>query len=38
MCREAVLEDEEIRTVCASIAAGQHQEIDQMNLILSRLR
>ena len=38
MCREAALQDAEIRTLCNGIIAGQQQEIDQMNAILRRLR
>ena len=38
MCREAAIQDQEIRELCGSIIASQQQEIDQMNSILSRLR
>lgn len=37
MCREASLQDDEIRTLCQEIIAGQQREIDQMNAILRRL-
>ena len=37
MCREANLDDVEIRELCRSIAEGQQQEIDQMRAILQRL-
>jgi uncharacterized protein (DUF305 family) len=38
MCREASLQDQEIRDLCRNITSGQQQEIDQMNAILRRLR
>ena len=38
MCREAPLQDAEIRKLCDGIIAGQQQEIDQMNAILRRLQ
>ena len=38
MCREASIQDEEIKRVCGGIVSSQQQEIDQMNRILSRLR
>ena len=38
MCREASIQDPEIRTLCDAITSSQQQEIDQMNAILRRLR
>ena len=38
MCREALVQDAEIRKLCDGIISGQQQEIDQMNAILDRLR
>ena len=38
MCREASIQDEEIKRVCGGIVSSQQLEIDQMNRILSRLR
>ena len=38
MCREASLQDHEIRDLCRNITSGQQQEIDQMNAILRRLQ
>lgn len=38
MCREASIQDHEIRTLCGAITSSQQQEIDQMNAILRRLR
>ena len=38
MCREASIQDEEIKRVCRAIVSSQQQEIDQMNGILARLR
>lgn len=38
MCREAPLQDTEIRKLCEGIVAGQQQEVDQMNAILRRLQ
>jgi hypothetical protein len=38
MCREAPLQDAEIRKLCDGIISGQEQEIDQMNGILRRLQ
>lgn len=38
MCREAVIEDREIRDLCGSIIESQQQEIDQMTAILRRLQ
>ena len=37
MCREAPIEDDEIRRLCASIIRSQQAEIDQMRAILARL-
>jgi uncharacterized protein (DUF305 family) len=37
MCREARLNDAEVRDLCVSITEGQLQEIDQMRAILRRL-
>jgi uncharacterized protein (DUF305 family) len=37
MCREAAIEDSEIRQLCQAIIASQQREIDQMNAILRRL-
>ncbi|MGE0238876.1 MAG: DUF305 domain-containing protein [Parvibaculaceae bacterium] len=37
MCREASLEDGEIRTLCATIMTGQQGEIDQMNAKLGTI-
>ena len=36
MCREASLEDAELKQLCASIIAGQQREIDQMSALLAR--
>jgi uncharacterized protein (DUF305 family) len=36
MCREAVLEDAEIRDLCAGIIESQAREIEQMKAILAR--
>jgi uncharacterized protein (DUF305 family) len=38
MCREARLQDAEIRRLCDEIISSQQQEIDQMNVILRRLQ
>lgn len=38
MCREASIQDQEIRDLCRSIISSQQQEIDRMNDILGRLR
>ena len=38
MCREALIEDREMRDLCSSIIESQQQEIDQMNAILRRLQ
>jgi uncharacterized protein (DUF305 family) len=38
MCERANISDAEIAKLCETIIAGQQQEIDQMNAILSRLR
>jgi uncharacterized protein (DUF305 family) len=38
MCREASIQDQEIRDLCRSIISSQQQEIDQMNAMLRRLR
>jgi len=37
MCREAAIEDPEIRTLCVEIIESQQSEIDQMNAIRDRL-
>ena len=37
MCRRASITDPEITKLCATIIAGQQQEIDQMNATLRRL-
>jgi len=37
MCREAAIEDVELRQLCKSIISSQQQEIDQMKRILERL-
>ncbi len=37
MCRDASLEDPEIRELCSSIIEAQQVEIDQMRQILERL-
>ncbi len=37
MCREAVLSDDELRSLCGAIIDSQQQEIDQMRNILERL-
>ncbi|WP_193377878.1 DUF305 domain-containing protein [Sinorhizobium fredii] len=37
MCREARLEDEELKDLCRNISQGQRQEIEQMNAIRARL-
>jgi hypothetical protein len=37
MCREADLQDAEIRQLCGTIMSGQQAEIDQMRAILARL-
>ena len=36
MCREASVEDPEIKELCANIVASQQREIDQMRTILDR--
>ena len=36
MCREATIQDPEIRTLCGAIISSQQQEIDQMNALLRR--
>ena len=38
MCREAALQDQEIKDLCRNITSSQQQEIDQMNAILRRLQ
>ena len=38
MCREAAIQDQEIRSLCGAITSSQQQEIDQMNAILRRLQ
>lgn len=35
MCREAAIDDPEIKTLCETIMASQQREIDQMNQMLS---
>lgn len=37
MCREASIEDAELRTLCTEIIESQQSEIDQMNAIMERL-
>ena len=37
MCKEAAIQDPEIRDLCGNIEAGQQQEINQMKAILGRL-
>ena len=37
MCREAAIQDQEIRRLCQNIEAGQQAEIDQMKAMLERL-
>lgn len=37
MCREASLQDAEVRQLCDAITSSQQREIDQMNAILRRL-
>ncbi|MDA0302366.1 MAG: DUF305 domain-containing protein, partial [Chloroflexi bacterium] len=37
MCREAAIEDAELRTLCTEIIENQQSEIDQMNAIMERL-
>jgi uncharacterized protein (DUF305 family) len=37
MCREAAIEDAELRALCDGIEEGQRQEIEQMRGILDRL-
>ena len=38
MCREAAIEDSEIRDLCRSIIEGQQREIEQMSALLRRLQ
>ena len=38
MCREAELQDAEIRRLCEAIISSQQDEIDQMNRILRRMQ
>jgi len=38
MCREATLQDPEVRKLCENVATSQQQEIDQMKAILRRLQ
>ena len=38
MCGKASVQDPEIRQLCQSIISGQQREIDQMNMMLRRLR
>jgi uncharacterized protein (DUF305 family) len=37
MCREAVLNNAELKKLCAEIIEGQQREIDQMQALLARL-
>lgn len=37
MCREAQLQDAELKSLCAEISTGQRREIEQMNAIAARL-
>ena len=37
MCKEASIQDAEIKNLCGTIEAGQQQEVDQMKAILARL-
>ena len=37
MCREATIQNAEIKNLCGTIEAGQQQEVDQMKAILERL-
>jgi uncharacterized protein (DUF305 family) len=37
MCREAALNNAELKKLCAEIIEGQQREIDQMRAILARL-
>jgi uncharacterized protein (DUF305 family) len=36
MCREATIQEPEIKTLCGAIMSSQQQEIDQMNALLRR--
>jgi uncharacterized protein (DUF305 family) len=38
MCRQAQIRDPQIRSLCATIIAGQRHEIEQMNAMLARGR
>lgn len=38
MCKEAPIEDAELKQLCQEIISGQQQEIDQMKAILDRLK
>jgi uncharacterized protein (DUF305 family) len=38
MCKEAPIEDAELKKLCQEIISGQQQEIDQMKAILDRLK
>tara|TARA_B110001454_G_scaffold219192_1_gene251150 strand:- start:33020 stop:33496 length:477 start_codon:yes stop_codon:yes gene_type:complete len=37
MCKEANINDEEIKNLCSTIMQGQQKEVDQMKAILNRL-
>ena len=37
MCKEASIEDQEIKKLCTNIIAGQQTEIDQMKAKLDQL-
>jgi hypothetical protein len=37
MCKEAKINDEEIKILCSGIMQGQQREVDQMKAILNRL-
>ncbi len=37
MCREAAIQDQEVKDLCKSIISSQQSEIDQMQRILDRL-
>jgi len=38
MCREAHIQDQEVKDLCQSIIASQQAEIDQMKAMLNRLK
>jgi hypothetical protein len=38
MCEKAPIEDVEIRQLCNTIVSGQQSEIDQMKVIMNRLK